>query len=206
MSAIISKRSPECIPFGIVYTESLSAIDCKGESPVGADEELKEHAEHARDPFEKRVAATMAVLAAGLAIVSVLGHLATTEELLNQQKASDQWSYYQAKSGRRYMSEIARDLFGAADAVKSALYAKNVEKYAKEDEEIQKEAQALEKESALKGKQAVRLEFAEVFLEVGIVFASLAILSKFTYLWWTSIGSGLIGVIAALTTLMITGS
>ena len=44
---------------------------------MSAEEELKEHAEHARDPFDKMVAATMAILAAGLAIVSVLGHLAT---------------------------------------------------------------------------------------------------------------------------------
>ena len=50
-----------------------------------------------------------AIIAAALAIVSVLGHLAATEELLNQQRASDQWSFYQAKSIRRYESEIARE-------------------------------------------------------------------------------------------------
>src|SRR5258708_20000065 len=76
-------------------------------------EELKEHAEHAQHPFDKRVAASMAIIAAALAVVSVLGHLFATEELLLQQKASDQWSYYQAKSIRRYQSEVAKDLFPA---------------------------------------------------------------------------------------------
>ena len=55
----------------------------------------------------------MAIIAAVLAVVSVLGHIATTEELLNQQKASDQWAYYQAKSIRRYTSEFAGDLFAS---------------------------------------------------------------------------------------------
>src|SRR5580693_7374962 len=99
---------------------------------MSVSEELQEHAEHAKDPFDKRVAATMAILAATLAIVSVLGHINTTEELLLQQKASDQWSYYQAKSIRRYESEVARDIFAAlrSDA-KSGEYTKNAERYRK---------------------------------------------------------------------------
>ena len=167
-------------------------------------EELQEHAEHAKDPFDKMVAATMAILAAGLAIVSVLGHLATTEEILSQQKASDLWAFYQAKTIRRYESEIARDLFATANAAKSASYEKNAERYAKEGEEIQKEAAALENESHFKGRQAVRFEMAEVFLEVGIVFASLAILSKLRPVWWMSILLGAGGVAVALTSLGVT--
>src|ERR1700722_589243 len=103
-------------------------------------EELKEELEHAKDPFDRRVAATMAIIAAALAVVSVLGHITTTEELLNQQKASDQWSYYQAKNIRRYQSEVARDLFSAMKLNdQSAQYQKNSEKYKKDDEDIQKE-------------------------------------------------------------------
>ena len=78
---------------------------------MSVEEELQEEIEKAKEPFDKHVAATMAILAAFLAVVAVLGHIMTTEELLLQQKASDQWSYYQAKSIRRYQSEVARDLF-----------------------------------------------------------------------------------------------
>src|SRR6266851_10184278 len=166
---------------------------------MSAAEELKEHAEHAQGPFDKRVAASMAIIAAFLAIVSVLGHINTTEELLLQQKASDQWAYYQAKSIRRYESEIARDMFAAANAAKSADYEKNAGRYTKEGEEIQKEATGLENESHFKGRQAVRFEMAEVFLEVGIVFASLAILSKLRPVWWMSMLLGAGGVAVALT-------
>lgn len=169
-------------------------------------EELQEHAEHAKDPFDKRVAATMGMLAAALAVVSVLGHIATTEELLNQQKASDQWAYYQAKNIRRYQSEVARDLFAAMKlGDKSQEYQGNAEKYRKDDEEIQKEAGGLEKESHLRGQQALRLHFGEVFLEFSIVFASLAILTKRNIIFWAAIAGGLAGAGIAATTLLISG-
>jgi hypothetical protein len=93
-------------------------------------EELKEHAEHAREPFDKRVAAT---------------------ELLLQQE----WAFYQAKSIRRYDSEITRDLLGSLNTANAAkqfeAYASNSNRYRKEGDEISKEATNLEKESHLKG-------------------------------------------------------
>src|SRR4029077_16947660 len=173
---------------------------------MSTTEELQEHAEHAKNPFDKRVAATMAIIAAALAIVSVLGHIATTEELLNQQKASDQWAYYQAKNIRRYQSEVARDLFAAMKlGDKSQEYNGNADKYRKDDEEIQKEADGLEKESHLRGRQALRLHFGEVFLEISIVFASLAILTKRSIVYWAAMAGGVSGAVIAATTMMITG-
>lgn len=169
---------------------------------MSVEEELQEHAQEAREPFEKHVAGSMAILAAGLAIVSVMGHLDTTEEIVNQAKASDQWAYYQAKSIRRYESEIARDIL-ASQPEKMAEYQKNVGKYTKEGEEIQKEAQGLEDESHLKGRQAVRLEFSEVFFEVAIVLASLAILTKLRPVWWIAIATGIGGIAVAATTSLI---
>ena len=147
----------------------------------------------------------MAIIAAALAVVSVLGHITTTEELLNQQKASDQWAYYQAKSIRRYQSEFATDLFASMknDAL-SKQYAGNAQKYRSDDEEIQKEAQGLQKESEVRGRQALRLHFGEVFLEIAIVFASLAILTKRSFIWYGGIAAALAGAVIAATALQIT--
>lgn len=165
---------------------------------MAVDEELKENTEHAQSPFDKRVAGTMAALAAVMAIVSVMGHVMTTEELLNQQKASDQWSYYQAKSIRRYQSEVARDMFAAMKlAEPSETYAKNVEKYRQDDEEIQKEARGLERESHVHGRQALGFHFGEVFLEISIVLASVAILTKRALMWYLSIAGGVVGAVIA---------
>jgi len=168
-------------------------------SPAEEAHENAEHAEHAKEPFDKKVAATMAIIAAALAVVSVLGHISTTEELLSQQKASDQWSYYQAKSIRRYESEIARDLMAELKGGKVKDYSINIEKYKKDGEEIQTQARELEEESHRKGREALRYHFGEVFLEIAIVFASLAILTKRPLLWFTSIAGATLGVAIALT-------
>jgi hypothetical protein len=173
---------------------------------MSVDEELQEHSEHAKDPFDKRVAVTMAIIAAMLAVDGVTAQLLTTEELLLQQKASDQWSYYQAKSIRRYTSEVAADLFkGFHDLGTTPVekYNKAAEKYKQDDEEISKEAKALEAESRMKGDQAHRLDFGEVFLELGIVFASMAILTKRNTIWFASIGSALVGLVIAISMLTV---
>ena len=174
---------------------------------MSVNEELSEEAEHAREPFDKRVALSMAIIAALLAIVSVLGHILSTEELLAQQQASDQWAFYQAQSIRRCESDIARDVLKAVNsaAAREAAehYNTNAEHYEKEGEEIQAEARKLEVESRLKGREALRLETSEVFLEVGIVFASLAILTKRSPIWFTSLLSAAAGVGIALTTLAV---
>ncbi len=173
---------------------------------MSVDEELHEHAEHAKEPFDKKVAVTMAIIAAMLAVDGVMAHLLTTEELLLQQKASDQWSYYQAKSVRRYTSEVAADLFKAFPNLGTEpveKYLKNAEKYKQDDDEISKEANALEAESRMKGDQAHRLDYGEVFLEIGIVFASMAILAKSNIIWYASIGSALVGLVIALSMLAV---
>lgn len=170
-------------------------------------EELSEGTEHAKEPFDKKVAVTMAIIAASLAIVSVFGQLFANEELLAQAKASDQWAYYQAKSIRRYQSEVARDMFQelthADDARAVEKYAGNIEKYQKEGEDVQREARAFEAESETKGRQAQRMHFGEIFLEIGIVFASLAILTKRPIVWYASMASAAVGAGIALTMLTI---
>ncbi len=81
-----------------------------------AEQEVEEHIHHAHDPFDKTVAGTMAMIAALLAVVSVLGQHYNTEKLLNQQLISDQWAYYQAKDIRRYTAQVAQRHSGADES------------------------------------------------------------------------------------------
>jgi hypothetical protein len=163
---------------------------------MSVNEELEEHVHHAGEPFDKRVAGSMAIVAALLAVVSVWGQHLTTEELLLQQRSSDAWAYYQAKSIRRYISETTRDMVqqvkGDATVVKR--YDQATDKYRKDGEDIQKEAQGLQNESQETGKKAVRVHGGEVFLEIAIVFSSLAILTKRPVLF----GAGLIAALSGI--------
>src|SRR4051794_17048457 len=77
-----------------------------------------EHAHHAAHggAFDRRVATTMAIIAALMASVTMLGHRAhndtlrlQTEANIKHTQASDEWGYYQAKNIRRhaYQSSLA---------------------------------------------------------------------------------------------------
>jgi hypothetical protein len=165
---------------------------------LSVNEELQEHAEHAKDSFTRRTGAGMAIIAACLAVVAVYGHIDTTEELLTQQKASDQWAFYQAKTLRRYQSDVAQDILRALPgdaAVQGAeKYRANVDRYEKEGDQIQEKAREFEKESELTGRRALRLHLGEICLELAIVLSSLAILSRRQMFFYGGILSAAIGV------------
>jgi hypothetical protein len=92
--------------------------------PEGLDRPGAEEAEHRLDPFDRRVAMTMAIIAAVLGFVTMMSHRAHTESLslqaeanrLNTQanihhtEASDQWGYYQAKNNRSSQIELSLEL------------------------------------------------------------------------------------------------
>jgi hypothetical protein len=168
---------------------------------MSANEELHEQIHAARDPFERTVAASVAIIAALLAIVSVVGQHFNTEELLREQESADQWAFAQAKDIRRYSAQIAQDTLTAskADRVLVQRYANEGARYDKERREIQQQARELHGESEKSGRRANRFHFAEVLLEIAIVLSSLAILSKSLYFFWIGTGASLAGVLLALT-------
>ena len=147
--------------------------------------ELKERAEHAKeDPTLAPVSVTMAVLAVLVAVVSLLGHRAHTEEVVLQSKSSDQWAYYQAKNIRRHEDEIFTDLTSATTTTDAAALAKLREQYSQEatrykdeQKEIEDKARELEAEVATERNRADRFDLAEVFLEIGLVITSITLLS-----------------------------
>src|ERR1700759_2835597 len=113
---------------------------------MSAHEEVEEHVQHAHDPFDKAVAGTMAIIAASLAVVSVLGQHYNTEKLLEQQKASDQWAYYQAKDIRRYAAQLSGDILTQmkGDASVTQKYVADAARYKKQTADIQDEAREFE--------------------------------------------------------------
>src|SRR5438046_8924752 len=66
-------------------------------------QELLEASEHAMSALQRSVGVTMAIFAACLAIVTLMGHRLHTEEVVLQTKLADQWAYYQAKNTRAQM-------------------------------------------------------------------------------------------------------
>jgi hypothetical protein len=173
--------------------------------------ELRENAEHGREnPSLAPISVTMAILAVFVAVVSLLGHRAHTEEVLFQAKASDQWSYYQAKNIRRHNYDMALDMLsmvefkdkGQADKVREK-YTREAARYDKEQAEIEEQAKDLENESAHEQRKANRFDLGEVFLEVALVISSLALLTGKRGFWFLGIVSALAGLGVAVTGLLL---
>jgi hypothetical protein len=167
--------------------------------------ELKEHAEHAKeDPSLAPISVTMAMLAVLVAVVTLLGHRAHTEEVVLQAKASDQWAYYQAKNIRRHEDEIFSDLASVQTSTDVAALAKLREKYSSEaarykddQKEIEDKAREMEAEVGTERNRADRYDLAEVFLEVGLVITSITLLSGRRFFWMLGMLLGVIGIVLA---------
>ena len=78
-------------------------------------------------------------------------------------------------------------------------YAGDAEKYRMQAEQIADKAREYEKERTRDGEVARRFDFGEVFLEIAIVFSSLAILTKRRPFYMTGVASALLGCLIAIT-------
>jgi Domain of unknown function (DUF4337) len=173
--------------------------------------ELHEHAEHAKhNPSLAPVSLTMAILAVLVAIVSLLGHRAATEAVLNQSKASDQWAYFQAKNIRGHEDKLFANLTSITPASNPEALAKireeylaEAEKYKDEQKEIEGEARKLEQEVALEHKRTDRFDLAEVFLEIALVITSITLLSGKRMFWQFGLLLGTVGVVIATTGFLV---
>src|ERR1039458_9056310 len=90
---------------------AVSSSPGDGHMEANEAQELQENAEHGSHESALRpVAFTMSLLAVMVAVTTVLGHRTHTEAVLDQNKATDQWNYYQAKKIRSNDTALAADL------------------------------------------------------------------------------------------------
>lgn len=179
---------------------------------MSAGEELHELQERAEAAVERKglapVSLTMAVVAVLVATVSLLGHRAHTEEIILQNKATDQWAYYQAKNLRRNNLEALNDVLGALEGKNekaeqvSKRFEADIEKYREEQKDIQKEAQDLENELRSEATRANRFDLGEVFLEIALVVTSITLLTGRKQYWILGMVFAVAGIITAASTLL----
>jgi len=178
--------------------------------------EHAEHAAHAGDGFLIKVSGTIAALAVIAAIISSLETMETSgvitsknDAVLKQNQASDQWTYYQAKSLKQNMYEIA-----AANAGdKRDDYLKRVQRYDGEAKDIEKKAHDLEAERdhALHKGDAHEhrhhgLTLAATLVHVGIAVTTLAIITKGRrWPWYAGMALAAAGVAKAVFTYLPMG-
>ena len=173
--------------------------------------ELQEHAEHAKhDPSMAPATLTMAILAVLVATVSLLGHRTSVEEVVLQNKVTDQWAFYQAKNIRRHTDELFADLttivatkdVEAAAKLKEKYHAE-AERYRDEQKELDAKARELEAETTLVHEKTNRFDLAEVLLEIGLVITSITLLSGRRVFWYAGMVLAVVGILIAGSVVMI---
>ncbi|HTQ95920.1 MAG TPA: DUF4337 domain-containing protein [Candidatus Acidoferrum sp.] len=168
--------------------------------------EAHESAEHHEDnPLLMPVAVTLSILAVLVAIATLLGHRASTEVIVLQNKATDEWNLFQAKNIRSHEMASVADMLGtftSADKEKAEAlrekYTKEVERYEKDKDESSEKAKEFEAERDLVDKRGDRYDAGEVILEIALIVCSLTLLTKKRIFWLSGIALGLVGVATTL--------
>lgn len=170
------------------------------------DHEL-EHAAHGNDDFASRIAVMTAIMATVGALFGYEGGatqnsaaMYKNDSAIKKTEASNQWNYYQAKSNKQNLAELAMALPGV-DVEK---YKAEVARYKTEKEEIKKKAEELEAESqhweheseaAL--HQHHRWAQAMTAVQIAISLAAITLLTKKKWLQYASYGTAGVGVALA---------
>jgi len=162
--------------------------------------ELLESTEDARHAGNRRIGVTMAIFAAALALVTMMGHRLHTDEVVLQTQVADGWAYYQAKSSRSQMyaadAKLA-ELQGAAGDATAKAWIEKAAQERKDADEIRHSTEELDRETKATAQRATRFDEAEVFLEIAIVLCSVTLLTGSRGFWFASFAGGAIAVALA---------
>lgn len=163
-----------------------------------------EHAAHGGDDFANKIAVTTALLAT---IGALFGYMAGDTQnnaalyknnaAIKKTEASNQWNYYQAKSNKQNLAELAMSLPGV-DAEK---YKAEVERYKKEKGDIKADAEKLEAASLDWDKRSDgqmhehhRWAQAMTAVQIAISLAAITLLTRKKWLEYTAYGVAGVGI------------
>ncbi len=153
------------------------------------------------------VAIFTAILATIGAIVSYQGGHTQNEALyfkneavLKKADASNKWAYYQGKSTKQNLAELAGALATTPELKKS--YAEEVNRYKAEKEVIKKEAEAMEALSLAADKKSEhalsphdKLAQAMTFIQIAISLASICVLTRRRWMLGLAGASAVVGLV-----------
>jgi hypothetical protein len=125
---------------------------------------------------------------------------------IKKTEASNQWNYYQAKSSKQNLSELALQL---APSAKKEFYEEEIKRYKQEKSEIKVAAEKLEAaskewdhQSDEQMHQHHRWAQATTALQVAIALAAIALMTRRKWLEWGMYGMGTLGLGVGVMALM----
>jgi hypothetical protein len=181
------------------------------ESPTEHFEHMEHatHVAHSGDSFLALVSVTIAILAVLAASVGSLETIETAatinaknDAVLLQNKATDTWNFFQAKSIKKNAYQIAASVgSGPVDDFK-----KKAKRYGTDEKELQDKGLALEHQTEAKLQVSERhehrhhvLTVSVTLLHVSIAIATLAIIMRGArWPWYSAMALGAVGTLGAV--------
>ena len=165
----------------------------------------------AHDPFEKRVAISIAGLAVVLSVVGNKGDNAKTDAIIQTNEASNQWSHYQSKSLKEGLARLESSLLGRLQTAASSeelverrkSLTSETERYKSEQVDIFAEARKCKVEAERFSRINDQCDLSALALQIGIVIASVAILARWRVLWFISLALGAVGTFIGVRAFMM---
>lgn len=159
--------------------------------------EVHEELQHERAPSWLRYVGLSAAIFAVIAAVSALrsGDL-INEATIDQIKASDTWSEYQAARSKEHLYTVAADGLvdqGSKNVSRLRAYRGQIAKEAAKEQPLQTTARKLEEESATEVRRHHAFEYAVALLQVGIALGAVAALARSKPAWYVSLAAGVVG-------------
>jgi hypothetical protein len=173
------------------------------------DHELEHAAQHDPAGMAGQLAVVTAILATVGALFAYMGGstqanagLYKNDAAIKKTEASNQWNYYQAKSSKQNLSELALEL---APESRKAFYTDEIKRYKTEKAEIKLAAEKLEAESkawddrsAEQLHQHHRWAQATTALQIAIAMAAIALLTKKVWLEKLVFGVSAVGILVGV--------
>jgi Na+/glutamate symporter len=170
------------------------------------DHELEHAAQGHGDGHTSSIAMFTAIIATVGALFGYMGGatqanagLYKNNAAIKKTEASNQWNYYQAKSSKQNLSELALEL---APPAKKEFYESEIKRYKGEKGDIKKDAEKLEAEakswdekSDQQMHQHHRWAQATTALQVSIALAAIALLTRKDWLKKAMYAVGAVGVV-----------
>ncbi len=167
-------------------------------------------AEEKKEPWLNWLALTTIIFAVCATLSTLKGGGYGSKAMMSQSQASDQWSFYQAKSIKGYVYDLQKEQFEMdlkalkRTASRSLVedyqnkidgYADKIKKYENEKAEIMKTAQSLEAVRDEAQKHSGAFGLAAMFLQIAILLSSIAALMKRKFFWYFGLLSGIFGLV-----------
>jgi len=170
------------------------------------DHELEHAAQHEPKGMAGQLAVITAILATVGAMFSYMGGatqadagLFKNDAAIKKTEASNQWNYYQSKSSKQNLSELALEL---APDTRKTFYQDEVKRYKTEKGEIKLAAEKLEAQSkAFDDKSAEQMHQhhrwaqATTALQIAIAMAAIALLTRRKWLEYAVFAMSTAGVV-----------